>query len=374
MGGMDPMMGGMDPMMMGDPSMMGAMQGMYDMGMDPMMGNNMPGQFNPGEFQGEFMPGEYQGEFMPGEYQGEFMPGENQGEFIPGEFQGEFMPGEFMPGEYEQEQENSGFPKQWGPTTYYDQGSYDAARLYNNVYYINYSDYIAAQGVGGGSYETTTPGNDVVYATGSSQNIGNKMSNQPYDLDNGDDTAGQPNMPSAGLMGDDFIKGNGGNDTIYGGQGSDWLMGGSGQDMLHGGFGNDVIVGGADSDFIFSGPGSDVLVGGNASDADLMNAMSPMFNSTSDGVQDTFVFNIGEGSVSYLMSDKIDDFVDGQDKIAISDDGGTTYEATPFGSGILSATTMGSFTAVHKADNSEFLFYVDNAVTFDDSDVTTIVA
>ena len=34
---------GMDPGMMGDPSMMGAMQGMYDMGMDPgMMGVNGP--------------------------------------------------------------------------------------------------------------------------------------------------------------------------------------------------------------------------------------------------------------------------------------------------------------------------------------------
>ena len=68
----------------------------------------------------------------------------------------------------------------------------------------------------------------------------------------------------------------------------------------------------------------------------------------------------------------------GEDKIAVSDNGGTTYEATPFGSGILSATSMNvlgtQYTAVHKADNSEFLFYVEGNETFDDTDVTTVVA
>ena len=122
----------------------------------------------------------------------------------------------------------------------------------------------------------------------------------------------------------------------------------------------------------------DTLVGGDADDSQLVQSQSPSFTSTSDGVQDTFVFNIGEGSISPGFADKIDDFVQGEDKIAVSDDAGTTYEATPFGSGLLTATPMmffgSQYTAVHKADNSEFLFYVEGNETFDDSDVTTTVA
>ena len=288
---------------------------------------------------------------------------------------------EFFDPEFEEEENNAGFPRDWGGVLYYDQGSYDAARFYNGVYYINYGDYQAAQGGGGlgqGSYETTSAGNDVVYSSGNASAVGNKMTNQPYDLNGGDDIAGEANMPSAGLMGDDFIKGNDGSDTIYGGSGNDWLKGGSGSDTLHGGFGNDVLVGGTGSDFIFAGPGMDVLIGGTAADGELASVMSPSFNSTSDGVTDTFVFNIGEGSINMMMADNINDFVDGEDNIAISDDGGTTYEATPFGSGILSSTSMNmgstTYTAVHKVDNSEFLFYVEGNVTFDDSDVTTVVA
>jgi len=265
------------------------------------------------------------------------------------------------------------------PYTYTSQAEYDAAMSGGYLGYMSQAMYDAdsaarGEGGGGGGYETTSSSADVVYATGNSTAVGDRYLNQPYELQGGDDIAGQANMPSAGLMGDDFIKGNGGSDTIYAGAGSDWIKGGNGQDTLHGGFGNDVIVGGSGSDIIFSGPGMDILVGGDASDSELMNAMSPSFNSTSDGVQDTFVFNIGEGSVSYNMADKIDDFVDGEDKIAISDNGGTTYEATPFGSGLLESTTMmGLYTAVHKADNSEFLFYVDGVKTFDDTDVTTDV-
>ena len=30
-----------------------------------------------------------------------------------------------------------GFPMEWGGVPYYDQGSYDAARFYNGVYYMN---------------------------------------------------------------------------------------------------------------------------------------------------------------------------------------------------------------------------------------------
>ena len=74
-----------------------------------------------------------------------------------------------------------------------------------------------------------------MYGAGNSTAVGNKSTETAYELQGGDDTAGQPNYPSAGLVGDDFIKGNAGSDTIYGGLGSDWIKGGSDADYLYGG-------------------------------------------------------------------------------------------------------------------------------------------
>jgi len=393
-------------MMMGDPSMMGAMQGMYDMGMqnmgmDPgMMGNmgmdpgmmgNMgmdPGMMgnmgmDPGMMGNMGMdPGQmYGNEFMnPGE---NMMPGQNNqmygNEFMnPGE---NMMPGENnMPGENEffEEEENAGFPKEWGGTIYYDQGSYDAARFYNGVYYINYGDYIAAQGGGGGGggYEAATAGNDVVYSAGSSSMIGMKPST-PYELLGGDDTAGYINVEVGGMMMDDFIKGNGGNDVIWGGSGSDWLKGGNGSDTLYGNAGNDVLVGGDDTDIIWGGSGTDALVGGNASDSDMIMAGSPSFNATPDAAQDTFVFIEGQGGVNTNFADHIVDWTDGTDKIAYSQDGGTTYMTNPFASDALNIQFDAgeNMSAIFKSDYSEYIFVVNGDVrtTLTDDDVTTVV-
>ena len=160
------------------------------------------------------------------------------------------------------------------PYTYTSQNEYDAAVSGGYLGYTSMAMFAAdsaarGEGGGGGGYETTSSGPDTVYVTGNSSAIGDKYYNQPYELFDGDDIAGQANMPSSGLMGDDFIKGNEGSDTIYAGAGSDWIKGGNGQDTLHGGFGDDVIVGGSGSDIIFSGPGTDILVGGDASDSEL---------------------------------------------------------------------------------------------------------
>ena len=279
---------------------------------------------------------------------------------------------------------NNEWPKEWGGTLYYDQYSYDAARLYNGVYYINYGDYLAAMGGGGGSpampgsLEPTTMGDDVVYASGSSTPVGDKMSNTAYDLMDGNDIAGKANEPWLGMQQDDFIKGNLGDDTIYGGNGNDWLKGGNGDDYLEGGTGNDVLVGGIGNDILKGGTDSDVLVGGSAFDGDLMNAHMPNFLGTNDLVQDTFVFQDGDGNPSWMNSNRIVDWETGIDKFAYSDDGGTTYLATPFGSGVLDTTPYnmgpgGQYTVVHMANNSEAIFFVDGLQTIDDSDVTTVV-
>ena len=72
------------------------------------------------------------------------------------------------------------------------------------------------------------------------------------------------------------------------------------------------------------GSGTDALVGGNANDADLFMAGSPAFNASPDAAQDTFVFIEGQGGVNTNFADYIADWTDGTDKIAYSQDGGTT--------------------------------------------------
>ena len=101
---------------------------------------------------------------------------------------------------------------------------------------------------------------------------------------------------------DDFIWGDGGNDsigtgqgkdTIYGGSGSDTLNGGDqndrlyggvGKDTLHGGNGNDKLFGGMGADTLFADEGDDVLEGGKGRDL--------LWGSWG---KDRFVFSSGDG-------------------------------------------------------------------------------
>jgi Ca2+-binding RTX toxin-like protein len=83
--------------------------------------------------------------------------------------------------------------------------------------------------------------------------------------------------------GHDYAALLGGNDTIEGGAGSDTILGGGGDDRLFGGTGGDKILGGAGNDLMTGGAGAD-----------------------------QFVFEKGGGS------DRITDFQDGFDKLAIT--------------------------------------------------------
>ena len=76
-------------------------------------------------------------------------------------------------------------------------------------------------------------------------------------------------------------------DTLNGTAGDDTLFGLAGNDTINGGAGNDTIYGGAGVDLLFGGAGNDVFG----------------FNNPNEGI------------------DKINDFVVGEDKIAISRDG-----------------------------------------------------
>jgi Ca2+-binding RTX toxin-like protein len=97
-------------------------------------------------------------------------------------------------------------------------------------------------------------------------------------------TTGTPPSASNTLNGDgnaNTLDGLGGNDTLNGNGGNDWLFGGLGDDTLKGGGGVDRLIGGAGNDTLSGGSGNDLFI----------------FNERSFG------------------SDKITDYVHGQDKI-----------------------------------------------------------
>jgi Ca2+-binding RTX toxin-like protein len=150
----------------------------------------------------------------------------------------------------------------------------------------------------------------------------------------------------AGLDGDDTLNGGAGNDTIRGGAGDDTIDGGAGADLLdlsdgtagitfiltngssnttvnlsviglstatgdtyrnmEGVIGtnfNDTLVGSANADTLTGGGGTDIMKG----------------NAVIDTVEDTFKFNAtSESSTTLALSDVINEFVHGTDKIDLS--------------------------------------------------------
>ncbi|MGY5796163.1 hypothetical protein [Rheinheimera faecalis] len=61
--------------------------------------------------------------------------------------------------------------------------------------------------------------------------------------------------------GNDYIKGNSGDDGLIGGNGNDLIEGGDGRDTIYGQDGNDIIYGGLGQDFIYGGDGDDMVYG-----------------------------------------------------------------------------------------------------------------
>ena len=98
----------------------------------------------------------------------------------------------------------------------------------------------------------------------------------------------------AGDLRDNWLRGGGGDDTLYGGPGggNDVLQGGYGNDSLYGGIGDDHIEGNAGNDLLRGGPDDDRLIGGAG--------------------DDTYFFTPGGGD------DVIDGFGTGADKIDLT--------------------------------------------------------
>jgi glucose/arabinose dehydrogenase len=70
----------------------------------------------------------------------------------------------------------------------------------------------------------------------------------------------------AGGFGFDDAHGNMGNDTVAGGHGDDWVVGGRDNDLLFGDEGHDVVLGNLGADTCNGGDGADVVRGGQAGD------------------------------------------------------------------------------------------------------------
>ena len=268
--------------------------------------------------------------------------------------------------------------------TYVSQADYDSATAGGYLGYISQEMYdadTAGRGEGGGSYETTSSGIDNVYSSGSASSIGNQSTNNPYELQGGNDIFGQENTSDSYMMGtamNDFVKGNGGDDTIYGGGGTDWLKGGQGNDIIYGNAGDDVLVGGQGTDILFGGSATmgNLLVGGDVTDNNMANITNPAFWNTGvtpDAEADTFVFSTGQGSGSFSNTNGIPDFTDGTDKIAFYD--GSSYISNPFSGSLTTETiSMGTYTFTGVKEGGNYLFIVNGDVTFTDDDVTTTVA
>jgi serralysin len=116
-----------------------------------------------------------------------------------------------------------------------------------------------------------------------------------------------------GNAGDDILDGGDGSDRIQGGQGNDSLIGGTGNDTVNGNLGNDSIDGGSDNDSLRGGQGNDSIAGGSGNDV-ISGDLGTDTLSGGSGI-DLFQFS-GAGS-STSAPDRITDFTDGQDRIAL---------------------------------------------------------
>lgn len=150
-------------------------------------------------------------------------------------------------------------------------------------------------------------GNDTLQGNEGDDLLDGKTGDDSISGKEGRDTllGGAGNDTLNGGDGDDKIDGGTGSDLVLGGEGNDVIDGGAGDDNLYGDGGNDFIWGGAGNDNLYGGAGNDVLAGGAGDD-----------RLTGGAGADVFVFTKGSGG----GSDRITDFVIGQDRLQFSED------------------------------------------------------
>ncbi|MDA9207447.1 hypothetical protein N9O61_01040 [Octadecabacter sp.] len=165
-------------------------------------------------------------------------------------------------------------------------------------------------------------GNDTYLAGAEGVVVGGIFTDEGDDFVRGghhadDIDGGADNDILLGRGGDDIIFGDTGNDEIKGGSGDDDIDGGSGRDLLKGGKDDDVLSGAAGADTLFGGQGDDTLFGGGS--ADILHGGKGDDELTGGNGDDVFVFEGNDGR------DTITDFINGQDKIDLSDFGQITF-------------------------------------------------
>jgi Ca2+-binding RTX toxin-like protein len=93
-----------------------------------------------------------------------------------------------------------------------------------------------------------------------------------------------------------YVRGNGGNDTVSTGADNDGLLGNTGDDQLNGGSGNDGLWGGTGNDTLDGGTGADKMQGGQGDDVFVVDNAGDMvfegFNSGVDMVQSSVSFSL----------------------------------------------------------------------------------
>ncbi len=118
--------------------------------------------------------------------------------------------------------------------------------------------------------------------------------------------------------GNDIVRGEVGSDILSSGAGDDSAFGGDGQDAMTGGDGNDILRGEGQNDTLFGDAGADTLQGGDGNDT-LYGGAGRDVMSGGLGL-DNFWFDEGDfAGLTNTTADRIQDFVQGQDRIRLTD-------------------------------------------------------
>jgi Ca2+-binding RTX toxin-like protein len=155
-----------------------------------------------------------------------------------------------------------------GGTFYVDAGAFVDG--YAGTYTVSVSQSSTSTSPAPGQMINGAAGGDTIQAPETNDTITGGSGGANYLRGNG----GDDSIVGGALF--DDINGNKGNDTIDGGSGGgDWLVGGQGNDLitshtsanlLYGNLGNDTLVSGSGQDTLRGGQGDDSLVGGSGDD------------------------------------------------------------------------------------------------------------
>ena len=194
-----------------------------------------------------------------------------------------------------------------GGTYYVDAGAFVDG--YAGSYRVSVNQTGGSVTPTGGQVITGAPGGDTIQAPDTNDTITGGSGGANYLRGNGGDDSIQ-----GGALFDD-INGNKGNDTIDGGSGGgDWLVGGQGDDsitahagggLLYGNLGNDtlsgsggadILRGGQGDDSLFGGAGDDFISGDRGNDTETGGAGADIFHTSQDaGIDRVLDFHLSEG-------------------------------------------------------------------------------